>query len=292
MPTWQGKSKGKPWGYKIFVSVLKIGGVMPAYLLLRFVTIHYLLFSFKTTGSIYSYFRKRHGYGVLKSITKVYQNYNLLGQSIIDKVVVMSGIPNRFTFDFDGVENLHQIASLKKGGLLLSAHIGSWEIAGNLLNGIGNTVNIVVYDGEVEGIKNYMESVTGKLSVNLIVIKDDLSHIFQINEAFSNNELVCMHADRFVDGAKTIKVNFMGAEAKFPLGPFMLASRFKVPVSFVFAMKESAFHYHFFATPIKDYIHLGREAIVDLLISDFVTDMENKVKQYPEQWYNYYDFWQ
>jgi predicted LPLAT superfamily acyltransferase len=292
MPSWQGKSKGKPWGYRVFVSVLKIGGVIPAYILLRFVTFYYLIFSYQSTKHIYNYFHTRLGYGAVKSILKVYRNYNLLGQSLIDKVVVMSGIPNKFTFDFDGVENLHKIASLKKGGLLLSAHIGSWETAGHLFHTVTNRINIVVFDGENEGIKEYMESVTGKIGVNLIIIKDDMSHIFKINEALANNELVCMHADRFIEGAKTVKVNFLGAEARFPLGPFMLASRFKVPVSFVFAVKESTFHYHFFATEIKDYLHLEKDDIIQQMLKDFVGYMEDKVKKYPEQWYNYYNFWQ
>jgi len=132
MSSWEGKSKGKPLGYRIFVSILKIGGVKPAYLLLRVVTLYYLLFSHKSTRSIFDYFRKRHNYGVVKSIFKVYQNYNLLGQSLIDKVVIMSGIPNKFTFNFDGIENLRQIAELKEGGLLLTAHIGNWETASHL----------------------------------------------------------------------------------------------------------------------------------------------------------------
>ncbi|WP_214073202.1 hypothetical protein [Mucilaginibacter sp. dw_454] len=292
MPAWQGKSKGKPLGYKIFVSVLKIGGVRPAYFLLRFVTLYYLLFSFKSTKVIFNYFHKRHNYGAIKAVYKTYQNYNLLGQSLIDKVVIMSGIPNKFTFDLDGIENLHQIASLQKGGLLLTAHIGNWEIATHLLNDIDARINIVIFDGEDQDIKEYIESVTGKKPTNFIVIKNDMSHIFKINEALSNNELVCMPADRFMEGNKTVTIKILGAEAKFPLGPFALASRFKVPVSFVFGMKESTFHYHFFASEIKEYSDLERDDLSQQIMTDFVDSVEIKVKKYPEQWYNYYSFWQ
>ena len=292
MPSWQGKSKGKPFGYRIFVSILKTGGVLPAYILLRFVAFYYLLFSRQSTKSTYRYFRERLGYQKFKSVVHVYKNYFLLGQSIIDKVVVMSGIPNKFTFNFDGEHNLHQIASLNRGGLLLSAHIGSWEIAGHLLRKIDTPVNIVIFDGEDESIKQYMQSVTGKVAVNLIVIKDDLSHIFKINEAFQNNQLVCMHADRYMQEAKTITLKFLGADAKFPIGPFVLASKFNVPVCFVFALKEGAFHYHFFASETKEYLHLEKDAVIPQMIADFVGNMEDKVKRYPDQWYNYYNFWQ
>ncbi|MDB5135142.1 MAG: lipid biosynthesis acyltransferase [Mucilaginibacter sp.] len=292
MSSWKGKSKGKPLGYGIFIFVLKTGGVLPAYLLLRFVTLYYLIFSYKSTKSTFNYFHERFNYNILKSIYKVYINYNLLGQSLIDKVVIMSGIPNKFTFDFDGINNLHHIASLKKGGLLLTAHIGNWEAARHLLNEIDARINVVTFDGEDEGIKEYMESVVGKSVLNLIIIKDDMSHIFEISNAFLNDELVCMPADRFLENNKTAKMKFLGEDARFPLGPCMLAAKFGVPVSFVYGMKESTFHYHFFASEVKEYSDLEQDVAVQQMMADFVEDMEIKVKTYPEQWYNYYNFWQ
>lgn len=292
MSSWKGKSKGKPWGYSVFLAILKTFGVTPAYWLLRFVSLYYVIFSYRSSKSIYYYFHKRLGYNAFKSLWNVYQNYYVFGQSIIDKVVVMSGIPNKFTFEFDGRHNLDAIAAMGKGGLLLSAHIGSWEVAGNLLSHINTRINIVMFDGEDQQIKAFMEKVTGKLSVNIIVIKDDISHIFKINEAFQNNELVCMHADRYLEGNKTITKNFLGEDAKFPLGPFILASKFKVPVTYVFAMKETRFHYHFYASTIKEYLHLGKDAGIEQMTNDFVGEMEKYVNRYPGQWYNYYNFWQ
>ena len=153
-------------------------------------------------------------------------------------------------------------------------------------------INIVMFDGEDRQIKEYMAAVTGKRQVNVILIKNDLSHIYAISDAFKNNELVCMHADRFIEGNKTLTSEFLGGKARFPMGPFVLAAKFKVPVSFVFAMKETNLHYHFFASGIKDYAHLNKETLMQQMLDDFVAEMESKVKKYPEQWYNYYNFWQ
>ena len=292
MPEWQGKSKGQPWGYRIFVSILNRGGVLPAYLLLRFVTCYYFLFSYKSSRHVLAYFRQKLGYGLGKSLIKLYRNYYLLGQSIIDKVVVMSGMPNKFSFDFEGEDHLREIVALQKGGLLLSAHLGNWEIAGHLLKRLDTRINIVMFDGEHRQIKEYIAAVTGKRNVNVILIKNDLSHIYAISDAFKNNELVCMHADRFIEGNKTLTSEFLGEAARFPMGPFVLAAKFKVPVSFVFAMKETPLHYHFFASKIKDYTHFSKDTLMQEMLNDFVGEMESMVKKYPEQWYNYYNFWQ
>lgn len=293
MPSWQGKSKGSPLGYRIFVWVLRNFGVTPAYGLLRTVVLHYLLFSYRSSKPIYHYFHKKMGFGMFKSLVSLYRNYYSFGQSIIDKVVMMAGIRNKFTFNFEGEENLHKMVELKRGGLLLSCHIGNWEIAGNLLKRLNTKVHIVMFDGEHEKIKKIVSGVTGERSVQVIIIKNDLSHIYAISEAFKNNELVCMHADRFLETNKTLNALFLGGEARFPMGPFVLATTFKVPVSFVFAMKEGRRHYHLFSSNIKEYTgSTARAARMQEMLGDYITEMENKVKKYPLQWYNYYNFWQ
>lgn len=291
MSLWEGKSKGNKAGYQFFLWVLKCFGVLPAYFFLRFVVLYYFLFSWRSSRQIYSLYHQKLGYGQIASIFKIYQNYYLLGQSIIDKVVVMSGIKNKFTYNFDGEENLKEIVSRQKGGMLLSAHIGNWDIAGHLFKRLNTRIHIVIFDGEQEQIKKYLSTVTGKKSVNFIVIKNDISHIYQISEALNNNELVCMHADRFLDGNKTFTADFLGKTARFPMGPFVLATSFKVPVSYVFAVKESNRHYHFFASSIKNYEYLEKGVAMQEMLLEFTKEMEIKIKQYPAQWFNYYNFW-
>jgi predicted LPLAT superfamily acyltransferase len=290
MSSWEGKSKGNKLGYSIFIGTLRYGGVLPAYVLLRFVAAYYFLFSYSSSRPIFQYFRSRVGYGWWHSLISLYRNYYVFGQVLIDKVVVMSGVKNKFTFEFDGEHYLREITTAGKGGIMLSAHLGNWEVAGHLFRRLETRINIVMFDGEHERIKKYLSSVTGERNVNIIVIKDDLSHIYAINDALSNQELVCMHADRFLEGNKTVTVPFMGAEARFPAGPFLLASTFRVPVSLVFAFKETNKHYHLYATPPREY-HGRRRQGVENAVQDFVQELEVMVKKYPEQWFNYYDFW-
>lgn len=291
MSLWHGKSKGNKFGYQIFVWILKNFGVFPAYALLRIVACYYVLFSAKASRQIYALYHQKLGYSWFSSVIKIYKNYCCLGQSIIDKVVVTSGIKNKFTFHFDGEENLKEIAALQKGGILISAHIGTWDIAGHFLKRLQTNINIVIFDGEKEQIKQYMDAITGKKSVKFIIIKNDLSHIYAISDALKNNELVCMHADRFLEGNKTMSTSFLGQQARFPAGPFVLAATFRVPVSYVFAVKESSLHYHLFASKIISHDHLDKPTMMQQMLREYADEMEIKVKKYPEQWFNYYNFW-
>lgn len=291
MPSWQGKSRGNKTGFRIFVWVLKHAGLQPAYLLLRFVVFYFFIFSGRAFRFQYNFFRQRLGFPAWKSVLSIYKNYYWFGQTIIDKVVLTSGLKNPFRFEFEGEENLMEMVRLKKGGLLLSAHIGNWEIAGHLLQRLGTDMHIVMYDGEQQQIKDYLESITEKHSARIILIKEDLSHIYAIQHALDNNAFVCMHADRFLKGNKTLSGILLNKSALFPAGPFLLANSFKSPVSFVFAMKDHSLDYHFYATPSKIYAGVRELSIAEML-GDYCFAMENTIRKYPLQWYNYYDFWE
>lgn len=292
MPQWEGKSKGNRLGYRIVFFVCNTFGILPAYVLLRFVAFYFFLFSWSSSQHIYRYFRKRLRYPALKSFFKLYRNYYAFAQALLDKVIVMAGIENKFTFHFDGEENLRKIVENGKGGILLSAHVGNWEAAGHLLKRLNIKINVVMFDGEHERIKQFVDQVTGGKNFNIIAIKNDLSHVYAISEALSRNELICLHADRFLPGNKTVRKQFMGAEAEFPAGPFLLASGFNVPVSIVFAFKERTMHYHFYGSHLLQRgENENKNAFTDKLMDTFVLQLEEKLKMYPEQWFNYYNFW-
>ena len=288
--SWQGKSKGNTLGYRIFIAILRFAGVRPAYFLLRFVAFYYFLFSPSSSPHIYAFFRKRMGYGMWRSLLGVYRNYYVFGQTLIDKIVVMSDMKVPFTYEFDGEYHQEEIIKGGNGGILIGAHAGNYELAGYYFKRVSVKVNIVMVDQEHQHIKQYLESVMSDRNLNIITIKDDFSHIYEISNALKNNELIAIHADRYVAGSKTITGNLLGAEALFPIGPFVLAATFKVPVSFVFCFKESATHYHMSTTPPKVY-NANKKIAIPEALQDYITELEKKLKLYPEQWYNYYDFW-
>jgi predicted LPLAT superfamily acyltransferase len=293
MPQWQGKSRGNRLGYSIFVYIVRNLGVAPAYFLLRFVSLYYFLFSWRTSSFIYNYFHQRQRFAKLRSVFLVYRNYYVFGQTILDKIIVMAGIGNRFTYNFDGEENLHAIVKEGRGGILLSAHVGNWEAAGHLLKRLNTRINVVMFDAEHERIKNYLDNVTGGRNFNVIVIRQDMSHVYSIGEALQKNELVCLHADRFLEGNKTETISFLGSDARFPSGPFILAATFKVPVSVVFAFKETQTHYHFYGTTLVQRLRdESKNSYTNRLMKVFAAELEEKIKRYPEQWFNYYNFWE
>lgn len=291
MSTWDGKSKGTSLGYRIFVMVLSWFGIVPAYFLLIFVAFYYLIFSRESNKAIYYLLRQRLKFSLLKSIIGIYKNYYYFGQSMIDRVAGY----HHFKFIREGEHYLTDLMAEKKGAILISAHVGNWEIAGRLLDLIDTRINIVMFDNEDPKIKQYLEKIKD-FNVNVIFIKKDgVSHVFEINEALNRNELVCIHGDRFMPGTQVTKMNFLGEEANFPTGPFLLGVKFQVPISFVFATKDNNHTYHFSATKPKIYIpstdRANRSNEINNILGDFTSTLESVVRKYPYQWFNYYEFW-
>lgn len=286
MAQWKGKSKGSALGYKIFIFLLQIAGVKPAYALLKFISYYYFQFSSSSVKPIVNFYQKTLGMDVksARKLTRI--NFYKLGQVLIDRFAFSIGKGEHFTYDFNNEKVLRQLSESGKGGMLISAHLGNWETAGNLLkHRITDDINVVMLDAEVEKIKALVNEKTGGVQFKMIPIKDDLSHVMAMKMAFNNNELVAMHGDRFLEGARSITCEFFGEQVRFPLGPFIIAHKFKVPVTFVYAFKKTDDHYEFQASDVIENA-LSPEEIAQ----QYVKDLEGLVKKYPEQWFNYYDF--
>jgi predicted LPLAT superfamily acyltransferase len=293
--TWKGKTRGGLTGYKIFVTVLKHSGLSAAYFLLIFVAFYFFLFNPRSFAIIFRFYRKRFGYGFISSVACVYTNYYRFGQVLLDKIAVMAGFNAKFSFTFEGEEYLKRMVEEKTGGLLISAHIGNFEMAGYMLERLKTNVSVIMFDAEHEKIAEYLSAVTNR-NFNIIVIKDDNSHIYEINNAFREKQIVCIHGDRFLKSSKKMSAEFLGEEAFFPTGPFYMAMKFNIPVSFVFAMKENNKSYHFYASPPQFYQQEGlqkkRDQTILTIIKGYICEMEKIIRRYPTQWFNYFNFWE
>ncbi len=286
MAEWEGKSKGTPLGYKIFIFLIKNVGLSAAYLLLYPVVGWYYFFAKKPNQALRQYFSKLQNHFPNPPKTSRFQTFYNMGQVLIDKTAIISGATENFTVDHEGGKYLEDMANKGTGGFLISAHAGNWEIAGHLMKRLDQPINIVLLDGEHEQIKKVMDKAVGKRHFNIIAMKDDMSHIFKIHQAARNKELICIHGDRFLPGSKTLTGNFLGEDALFPMGPFAMAAKMGLPVSFVYGMKKQRSDYHFICTE-----PMLAQRDQNLIFKAYLQMLEKIVYQYPNQWYNFYPFW-
>lgn len=292
---WSGKSRGSPLGYRIFIFLLKHVHIRFAYFIAWFVAAYFYLFTDKKhIRQFYTNWQTKFG---SKPKIAVFRNYFMFAKTLLDKVALMAGFNNRFTFEFEGESHLHQLATSGKGGIILGAHSGNWEVAGQLLKRIDCPINVLMFEAEHAQIKQVLDNTFQERNFKVILIRDsDFSHIYEVNNALKKGELIAMHGDRFLPGSKITDCRFLGKPAPFPLGPYYIASSMKVKVCFVSTMKESNSKYHFFATE-PTYILEGKYSRKELgkavqnMAGKYANNLENTIRKYPYQWYNYHNFW-
>jgi predicted LPLAT superfamily acyltransferase len=286
---WEGKSRGGGLGYRIFLGVIRVFGIRAAYALLFFVALYFIPASPKGTASVWRYARKILGYSRFRSAFFVFRNYYVFGQTLIDRFAIAGGLDGRYRFKFEGEDEMRALLDRKEGCITIGAHVGSWMTGAPFFSDYSSRLNIVMFDNEHESIKD-IEKKNDRKVIGFKVIpvnKDNLEHVFMITEALGRGEAVCFQGDRYVNKDKLLDGTLLGHEAKFPSGPYILASMTGAPVMFYFAVREPHRTYRFIFRRAKP---VGRKAAKELL-GQFTEALDGVLSEHPEQWFNYYDFW-
>lgn len=238
---------------------------------------------------IYRYFRERWGFGPVKAFFKTYQNHCLFSQVVIDRFAMYAG--KRFKFDIDGYEFFQQLANEPDAFIQLSSHIGNYEMAGYTLVSTKKPFNALVFFGEKQSVMENRANMFSDKNIRMIPIKEDMSHLFLIDNALQQGEIVSMPADRIFGSQKWVSEKLLGAEVKLPLGPFRVATMRGLNVLAVNVMKCSSKGYKIFVNPLNYDKETSRDEQIRQLAHGYITEVESMLKLYPTQWYNYFDFW-
>lgn len=286
---WAGTTYGNNWMHKWLIRLLRFIDTRILYLFVAIFIIPVCLILNPSRGIAYRYFRKRIGYGRLKSAWKTYVNHCLFGQVVVDKFAMYAG--KKFKVEIEGYENFAHLASKKEGFVQLSAHIGNYEIAGYTLVCENKQIFALVYAGEKESVMKNRDKMFADTNISMIAISPDMSHLFEIDKALEEGEIVSMSADRISGSPKFIEHDFLGAKARFPLGPFSVATIRSLDALAVNVMKTSLTSYKIYVTPLPYDKTTSRQEQIKQLSGAYVAELEKRVRQYPTQWYNYFEFW-
>ncbi len=286
---WDGKTKGSLWGYRFFICCIRFLGVRISYFFCIWVSGYFLLFARKQRNGLVQFYQKGFGYSGGKSLRYAASNFYEFGKIIIDRIALRTPRKRLYTHSFSNEAVLRNMYESGRGGFLFSGHVGNWENAGNLIGErITSKINILMLDAEVEKIKQLVENNVEPARYNLIPLKEDMSHLILIHQALKRNEMIALHADRTVPGQKTFTFPFLNGTAQFPAGPFIMAYKFKVPITFVYAIKTTSTHFSLSAT---DPVVGGTDVHSPEEIAErYVKRLEELVKQAPTQWFNFYNY--
>jgi len=200
-----------------------------------------------------------------------------LDQAFIQKFVKVEGIGN--------VKKAHAAG---KGVIILSAHIGNWELGGVVLSLMGYPLSAVALTHQNKEINDFFLRQRGFGNVKVISIGPNLKQCFSV---LKGNGFIALLGDRdFSD--RGIIVDFFGKPTKIPIGPAAFSVRTGAMIVPSFMMREGGDAYRLsFEEPIAPRGTGSEEEQVRTLISAYLAVIENYVRRYPSQWYMFQEVW-
>ena len=215
------------------------------------------------------------------------ESYDNLGRTSIEAAIMEHRSPADLIALFERVDGWEHIDAALKGGrgaLLVTGHLGNWELGGSYIAARGVPVDAVARHMGNRIFERYLTRVRERFGVQ--VVYDELA-VRQTPRSVRDNRVVGFLSDQGVLGLASSFVPFFSRLAKTPRGPAVFALRLKVPVVFVVAVRLPSGKYRLIVEPI-DVVDSGdREADAIALVAYYTARLEHWVRQYPGQY-----FWQ
>ena len=291
---WSGQSRGGVFGHWFFLTLTRASGRTLSYAILYPVTLYFLITAPGARTASRDFLQRAIGpTDWLRSTIRSYRHLLAFARTMVDRALFRTRGKSAFRYTEDGIHLIQEAAAAGKGAVLLTAHIGNWELAGGLLDGVAREkLAVVAYEGERERIAEFMKR-SGGPQFRIIDVGRDFLASLEMIRALREGAVLAVHGDRPI-GGQVIAVPFLGREARFPVGPFLLAAVSGAPLIATFSLQVGPAAYRFFARePQRLSFTPGqsRDAQLRVWVEQYVSEVESLARQYPYQWFNFYDFW-
>lgn len=247
------------------------------------------------------YFRHlRPGIGGDEALGLAWRHLSAFGRVLCDRMLAYSD-PQRMRLELQdhGGQRLRQAVNSSRGCLLISAHIGNWELAGQLLQRLqtagSRRAHLVMIESEDPAVRALVRANMGDRPPALIDPRDGFAASLAIHAALAAGETVCMLGDRAMVGQSSLRVPFLGRPAAFPLGPFQIAVATGCLLVPCFLLKKSRSHYALVVDRpwqvAAGHPRSQRTVVINAMVVRWVARLESVVRHHPFQWHNFSDFW-
>jgi lauroyl/myristoyl acyltransferase len=180
----------------------------------------------------------------------------------------------------------------RRGAVLVTGHIGNWDIAAKTLCEYGQPINLVMAREANTTTQEYVRSMRERSGVRVIYSDTSVFSALNMIRALRANEVVAIQLDRTLGIGNTRAVPFFGAPAPFPSGPFVLARLSGAPLIPVFIPRVGTRRY---AVRVGTPVTLSREArdayALDRAMRAVVREFEAVIREFPSQWFQFAPFW-
>jgi len=279
--------RGSPLGIRLIIGLYNIFGYKAAKVLVFVVALFYTLATQSKRKELASYYG---AVGLKNSIVTYFHHVYAFSLNIFDRFIAKEGMQED-TIQTTRI-NLEAFEKLQKtGGLLTLSHHGNWAQSFKIFQTYDIKLNIIsdeLIDVNLQQLETAKEA---NSRINIINLNEGMQAMLDIARALQNSEVVIIMVDRVQEANKTVEVDFLGRRTDLHSGGFEIANMRKAPMlgCDIVRTNDNAIKVEFSDIITSDKTKKG-EVIQDLA-QQYATFLEKVVKEYPYQWFNFFDFW-
>lgn len=264
-------------------------------LLLYPICLYFLIFSHASQRASRHYLRR-----VLRREPTAhdrFRHYLSFASCVLDRVYLLNNQLDLFDVAVTDEELAKAEMERDQGWFLFGAHLGSFEV----LRALGHRqqglkLSLLMYEDNARKINAALNAINPQLSLEVIALGRTGS-MLAVEERLDQGHAVAILADRGLPLAEEehLTVDFLGAPAHFPLGPFRLAALLHRPVILMVGLYLEGRHYEVFFERIADFRDTAKSVqagAIDDAVRHYVARLEHYCRRAPYNWFNFYDFWQ
>jgi predicted LPLAT superfamily acyltransferase len=197
----------------------------------------------------------------------------------------------------NGADELDRLAAEGKGVLLIVSHLGNSELSrARLSERFHKSINVLVYTQHAALYNRIVKAVRPDVEDHTIQVAEvGPATAIDLKERVERGEWIAIAGDRtpLTGEARTSRAPFLGEEAPFSQGPYVLGALMGCPVYLMFCLREGDGHTVYFER-FADRIELPRgkrgEVLAELA-ARYAQRLEHYCLRSPMQFYNFFDFW-
>ena len=191
----------------------------------------------------------------------------------------------------EGIENIDGILKQNKGGIVLTCHIGNWEMGGVVMAMLGYDISALVLNHKHKNINDFFIKQREEKGLKVIPIDHSMKRCVS---ALRKKGLLAIAGDRdFTNNG--VVMDFFGMPASIPKGPAMFALKTNSPIIPGMLVRQDTFNYKLiFDTPIdvREIPGMDKDEIIKEADKKIVSIMEKNIRAYPDQWLIFRKFWE
>lgn len=190
--------------------------------------------------------------------------------------------------DVEGWSIIEERLARGKGLILVSGHLGNWELGGAYLAARGIPMQAVARYMENPLFDRYLTRTRERIGMR--IVHDDEA-VRRVPRSLRDGNAIAFLVDQGAVGLASTWVPFFGRLAKTPRGPAVFALRLGAPVVFGAAIRQPSGRFRLTFEPIDSSSTGNLEADVERIVTDYTATLERWVRRAPEQYFWHHRRW-